>query len=443
MALSSATAVPGARPELWRIDPAEVLSVDLAGYSHTAQTEAPAHLYELALDEPERTLRAETLSALEVRRPDVRPLLSWFESRGAFSATVIVDEDGPLGFLLLPKGARKATMTLEEARAMRALCDRLSALIAVSSALARSRERELAAVARADTADREVERLARIIGLEAGRNTALAEREARRVRRAAYSPAARMTLDALVRLAKSNAPAVLIAPPGTDAAGWAAILHVESPRQGGPFIVVDGSWGAEHDLERWQDDASSPLCLADGGTLVVLEAAALPAPVQEHLGRALARPSALPRPGVVPLGLVATAREPLSALVEAGRLDKTLASVLTSAPVTLPRLCERAEDLRALTLDALARAGLARSGKPLGLDLSALRVLAEHVWPGNERELEDVIARAAERVTGSVLTAADLHAIGFSPIADLDPTLTPAPVAPRLRPRPRPAPRRR
>jgi hypothetical protein len=444
MALSKATAVPGARPELWRVDPAEVLSVDLAGYLHVDRTEAPERLYELALGEPERTLRREVLGALEVRRADVRPLLAWFKSRNAFSATIVLDEDGPLGFLLLPEGTRRAPMTLEEARAVRVLTDRISALIAVSSALARSRERELAAVARADRAGGEVERLAAIIALGADRNAEVAERAARRVRRALYSARARMTADELERLGQRNVSAALLTPPGVDAAGWAALLHLGGARRGGPFVVVEGASGTEHDLARWEHEAHSPLRLADGGTLVLLDAAALPMEIQDHIARTLLRRAAEPaRSGIPRTGLVLALRESATALAEAGRLSRSLARLVSEAEVSLPSLVERGEDLRALALESLARAGLGKGGTPLGLDASALRILGEHDFPGNDLELEDVVRRAAEKAAGPVLTAADLAAIGFSPVAEPAPSVTPLPVATRRRMRARRPPRGR
>lgn len=444
MALSKATAVPGARPELWRSDPAEVLSVDLAGYLHVDRSEAPERLYELALAEPERTLRADVLAALEVRRPEVRPLLAWFRSRKALSATVVLDEDGPLGFLLLPQGARSAPMSLEEARAVRSLTDRVSALLAVSSALARSRERELSAVNRADRADDEVARLGHIIGLETGKNVALAERAARNAKRALYSAASRMAVDELERLGRSGAPVVVRTPPGTDATGFAAVVHLASPRRGGPFVVVDGASGPEHDLASWQDAASSPLSLADGGTLCLLDVAALPLEVQEHVARTLSRRVDPPlRGGVVPFSVVASVRSPLAELVESGRVSKALARCLGSAEVELPALRDRAEDIRALALAVLARSGLQKDGRPMGLDTSALRLLSDHEWPGNDHELEDVLARAAEVATGSVLTAADLAAVGFSPVPQLSASVTPVPVVTRRRMRARRPPRGR
>ncbi|HEX3598135.1 MAG TPA: hypothetical protein VHU80_23660, partial [Polyangiaceae bacterium] len=70
--LRTAFGDPNARAELWRNSPDEVLTVDVAGYLHAARAKAPDALYELALSEPERTLRADVLRALEVRRPDVR-----------------------------------------------------------------------------------------------------------------------------------------------------------------------------------------------------------------------------------------------------------------------------------------------------------------------------------------------------------------------------------
>jgi len=444
MALSKATAVPGARPELWRNDPEDVLSVDLAGYLHVDRTQAPERLYELALGEPERTLRAEALAALEVRRPEVRPLLAWFKSRRAFSATAIVDEDGPLGFLLLPQGVRTAPMTLEEARAVRALTDRISALLAVSSALARSRQRELAAISRADTADDEVARLAHIINLDAGRNEEHAARAERRVRRAVYSAAARMTVDELERLGRLNAPVALVTPPGVDATGWAAVYHLASARRGGPFVVVDGASGLEHDLARWQDSEKSPLRLADSGTLVLLDAAALPMEIQEHVARSLSRhASTATRSGVLPAGLCATLSEPMAGLLSAGRLSKSLARWLGDASVALPTLVDRPEDIRALALETLAHAGLQKDGRPLGLDVSALRLLGDHEWPGNEAELENVLARAARATQGSLVTAADLAAVGFVPIVNMSPSATPLPTVTRRRMRARHAPRRR
>ena len=110
--------------------------------------------------------------------------------------------------------------------------------------------------------------------------------------------------------------------------------------------------------------------------------------------------------------------------------------------MAIPPLAERAEDLRALVLDRLSRAGLRLRDEPLGIDAAALRLLSEHTWPGNEAELDDVLLRAAEVASGAAVTAADLAAIGFRPIFEAAPQATPLPVLTRRRPPSRP-PRRR
>jgi hypothetical protein len=429
----------GAKPELWRASPEEVLTVDVAGYLHVAKAKCPERLYALAEGEPERTLTADVLRALEVRRPEVRPLLAWFESRGAFSATVVLDEDGPLGFLLLPRGRRTKPLTLEEARAARLLTDRISALLAVSSALARSRERELRAASRATYLDGERERLERIIALGAGRHQSFSELVARPVRRAAYSPAARFAIDHVERLGKVGGPIALVAPPGVDAAAWAAIAHLSGPNPGGPLVIVDGAAGAEHDEAKWQDPERSPLSLADGGTLVVLDVAALPATVQEHIARSLGRRAVDGVPSnVPPANLVVSLRWPSDELVSRGRLSRSLAARLGTNQAELPPLSSRAEDLRALVLDRLAAAGVRGRGTPLGIDPAALAALLEHAWPGNDAELRDVLVRAAEVAQGPTVTVADLRAIGFRSAPEAPPA-PPPPSESRRRRSSRPA----
>lgn len=434
VALTRAAPTPNAKPELWRNDPPEMLSVDVAGYLHVDKIDAPDKLYELAEQEPERTVRAEVLRAVEVRRPDVRSLLSWFDSREAFCATVVADDDGPIGFILLPKGGRRSPMTLEEARAARNLADRLSALLAVSSALARSRQRELAATARADAIDDEKQRLEHIIATAAGKNRMVPNLEAERVRISAHGPAARGTLEKLERIGRLNGPLIIKAELGIDPIGWAAVSHLSSPRRDGPFIVLDGANARNHDVELWRSGDASPLLMADGGTLVVLELLALPLEVQDEICQRLSQRS----PGatlssVLPVSLVAVLSEPTDTLVSQGRLSRSLSRWLGESVVELPPLRERAEDLRSLVLTRLTRVGLRLKGEPMGVEPNALRLLTEHTWPGNEHELDSVLTLTARRASAQVLTARDLSAVGFRPDIPAPPLVTPLPAPSRRR----------
>lgn len=435
VALQSTAAGGKARAEIWRQAPSEVLTVDVAGYLHVERSEAPERLYELALGEPERTLRIDALAAVEVRRPEVRGLLAWFRARDAYSASVVCDEDGPLGFVLLPGESRTSPLTLEEARALRALADRISSLISVSAALSRARERELSAQARADALEQECQRLAHATRAQAARHRLPAERLARRARTSAFSPSARLALDALERFAKRDALLSLVTPPGVDAQGFAAHAHLASERADGPFVTVDGTELEGRELAAWQDSARSPLVASDGGTLLILGASALPIEVQEYLVRyVLARASSEPASGIARAGLVLSLPSSARSLAAGGRLHSELARLLEDRELDLPKLADRAEDLRALVLEGLSRFGVGTTGEPLGIEPAALSTLLEHDFPGNELELFGLLARAAATADGPRITARNLLEAGLAPRASPapnpdseDPSLNPAP----------------
>jgi DNA-binding NtrC family response regulator len=324
---------------------------------------------------------------------------------------------------------------------VRVLADRISALLAVSSALARSRAREIRATARADALDAERERLERILALGEGRHRASAERLARPVRAAVYGPAARLALEQIEQAARANRPVTVQAPLGVDTQGWCALAHLASPRKGGPFVVVDASQGLAHDLAHWQHPSESPLALADGGTLCLLHAASLPSAVQSYLLEELTQRAETARLSSVPsLGLVASVPAALHELVSEGRMLRDLARLLGDAEIPLPSLAERAEDLRAIILAALAGAGQQARGEPLGADAGALRLLIEHRWSGNDLELESVLLRAAAVAKAPLVCASDLEAIGFVSQEVAQPAPTPHVTERRITRRPRPPP---
>lgn len=245
-----------------------------------------------------------------------------------------------------------------------------------------------------------------------------------------------MALDALTRLARVDAPLALSVPPGVDARGFAAHVHLESPRADGPFVTIDGTDPEMRELAQWQDLQRSPLVAADSGTLLVLCASALPPDVQEHLvqflhSRAHEEPASGVRRASLVLGLPGAVRQ----LCAAGRLHDALGRQLEGRELALPRLAERAEDLRALALEGLIRLRVGTQGEPLGIEPAALALLAEHEFPGNELELFGLLARTAATATGTRITAQDLldTGLGSTTSSDLtaaagdDPSLTPPP----------------
>ena len=195
---------------------------------------------------------------------------------------------------------------------------------------------------------------------------------------------------------------------------YAAVVHGAGARRSGPFVVVDATGSEEQQESAWQDPALSPLCLADGGTLVVLSLAALSEQAQTFLARALSeRQSPAGHAAPLDVSLIVSVSTTVDVLVATGRLDPLLADRLGNRAVPLPPLGARAEDLRALAGDRLARLGVRMRGHAIGLDPRALGRLIEHGWPGNEVELEDVLTRAVAVAEGDVITVAHLDQIGF------------------------------
>lgn len=436
-ALQGISRRPGERAGLWRMSPPQAMHLDVAGYLHVEPGELPERLVEIALGEPARTLRAEVLRAVQVRRPDTRPLLAWLEARQAFCVTVVVDRDGPLGALLLPTGARSSPLTLEEARALAGLADRVSVLIGISSALERSRGRELEARATVERLEAERERLLSLVDGHASRHRSHAERLGWPVLSSAYGPACRLALADIERLARGEALGLAV-PDGVPADAWVAVAHLSSGRTG-PLLLVDGTAAIERDLTRWNGPAS-PFTLCAGGTLGLLDAAGLPPEVQDQVAQFLESPtlvaSQLAPPLVIVIGSPAKAAE--AGPNEAGQLEaigpasglrgltRALARQLEARVVVVPALVARGEDLRALIQEILVREGLRQRGMPLGIEPRALRLLMDDPWPGNEAELEHVLRLAVRDSQGDVLMAAALERSGYRP-RENEALLTPLP----------------
>lgn len=391
-----------AEAALYRLAPAEVLRVDRGGYVVTEAAEVPPTLLALAEAEPLGIVRAEALRAAEVRRADVRPLAAWLTDRRIGAGVVIHDESGAAALLAVPRGPRDSVLELDEARALRRLADRIGAAAAAGAALARSLERE--ADARRLSLARDSEAGALRVALERGARHLEATTGvlARPARVAAYGPASRGALERVERLAETSRVLTLLAPPGIDATAWAAVWHLASPRRAATFLVVDGVSAAREPLSFWREPTTSPLEGVADGTLLLLDPQALPMDVQSYLGASAER-----------IALAVAVPRTASALVGEGRLHERLADPLGDRAVAIPPLAARAEDLRGLVQEHLARAGVRLRGTPLAVDGPALAELLEHTWPGNDVELAAVLTRAAVVASGSTITRADLAAIGF------------------------------
>jgi hypothetical protein len=377
---------------------------------------APPALLELLASEPLGVVRTEVLRALEVRRPDLRPVLRWCEQRDA-AAIVGLVVDGELeGLLVLPAAPSRDldAVGLRTARALRAIARLTATRLSLEAALARAAARAQRAEHRAreveTVLDRIHEREQRLLAAVASAAKPL---EAPIVA-SGYAPASRALAAEIESLATTAAHLVVVHRPGTDPVPWVARLHRCSGRRGALHVVDPAR--AEGSDERTWASASSPIELARDGTLLVRTAQKLPREAQRRLIAALAfreGPGPDPAPVDVRVVLAITSDDPehddLARLHAA--IDPNLLAHLRTTPVRVLPLARRIEDLRASALDRLSSLGQALRGAPLGIAPEALALLVEHHWPGDDLELDDVLARAALRAQGPRVERQDLDGL--------------------------------
>ncbi|MGD0677967.1 MAG: hypothetical protein ABSC94_21345 [Polyangiaceae bacterium] len=406
-------------PELFTFSPGRVAIVDAAGYLQEREADLPRGLVAAAVAEPDGALRADVLRALEVRRPELRSFAGWMDARAAILAVAVGFGDEPDGLLVLPQGSRAAPMSLEEIRALKQVADRIATACRARTTEVRMLERAQREAERAEQAEEQIARLAHARALEVGRAALAAARLARSASVGMYATASRMALEAIERRTAIGAPIAVVAPGGVDPVPYLARAHLKGARRGAPFVLVDGTGDRERDLEAWVDPTTSPLALADGGLLVLLDGAALPAGVQQLIARACAEARApWDRPDRLDVQLALTAFEPPEALVAAHRLEEVLAARLGDArhaPIALPRLHDRPEDFRAILTDRLGRAGLRTLGRPVGIEPTAYARLAEYSFPGDEEELSVLVQRLVSSCRGDTIRAKDVEALRISP----------------------------
>jgi hypothetical protein len=397
MAMRAPTGLEAPSPELWTFHPTRVSTVDAAGYLHDTEAEVPESLLLLAAAEPEATLRAELVDELQVRRADLRPLARWMTGRGAMLATVVASDGETEGILVLPQGKRSEPPTLEEARALKHVADRIARACEQRSARARMLERVRHANVRAEEAEERALYFAHERTLDKNRDALAAARLARPATVGVYSAASRAALEALERRTSGAASIAVVAPSGVDPVPYLARAHLSGARREAPLVIVDATSAREHDAERWKSPDVSPLALANRGLLVLLDGAALPADVQEIVARSLAeRRAPWERPDALDVQLAVTGTTAPQELVTEGRLSAALALRLGDAlvaPVHLPRLAARSEDLRSIVTDRLAREGLRVLGRPVGIEHAAFARLVDHDFPGEDAELAAIVQR--------------------------------------------------
>lgn len=222
------------------------------------------------------------------------------------------------------------------------------------------------------------------------------------------SPALLRALGDLERVAPSSATVMLLGESGTGKELFARAVHLASLRRDGPFIKVNcaaipetlfeselfgherGAFtGAQTARSGWFEQA-------DGGTLFLDEIGELPIALQPKLLRTLQERTLVRLGGRsekrVDVRLVVATHRDLAQEVAEARFRQDLYYRLHVVPIRLPSLRERPEDVRELALHFLSRANQTHQ-RNVYLTPEALARLQRHDWPGNIRELGNLIER--------------------------------------------------
>jgi DNA-binding NtrC family response regulator len=247
------------------------------------------------------------------------------------------------------------------------------------------------------------------------------------------SPKLQAVFKTIDKVAASPSTVLITGESGTGKELIASALHYSSPRADKAFIKINCAAIPrdllESELFGYEKGAftgavnSKPgrFELADGGTLFLDEIGTIPLEMQVKLLRAL-QESEFERVGGVTttrvnVRLIAATNSDLAAEAAAGRFREDLYYRLNVVPLALPPLRERTEDIPLLVEHFLTKYN-ARLGKKIErLTEGALACLSRYQWPGNIRELENVMERAVLFAEGNVITPDDLPDIIRAPDA--------------------------
>jgi len=257
----------------------------------------------------------------------------------------------------------------------------------------------------------------------------------------AASDAMVAVLEMIERAAEYKATVLLLGESGTGKEVLARAIQAQSTRREEAFVAVNCGAIPENLLESelfghakgaftGADRARRGLFTeADGGTIFLDEIGELPAPLQVKLLRVLQeeeiRPVGESKPRKVDIRVLAATSRDLESDVREGRFREDLFYRLDVIRVEVPPLRERVEDIPLLVDHFIAHFARHLGKPPQTITNEALKRLVAHAWPGNIRELKNVIERALILSTGGRITLAELppslgEASAASPVAPGD-----------------------
>ena len=219
--------------------------------------------------------------------------------------------------------------------------------------------------------------------------------------------------------ATSTVTVLLLGETGTGKEVVARAIHRWSPRSAKPFVAVNCAALPENLLENElfghergaftgaNKREPGKIEIAEGGTLFLDEIGDMPLPMQSHLLRVLQHQTFYRIGGTQEVRsdvrFIAATNRDLQQAVRQGTFREDLYFRLAIITVTLPPLRERMDDLPSLAQHFLSNSGKLGLHKRPMLSASALQALKQYPWPGNIRELENVLTRALVLCPGNMI----------------------------------------
>src|SRR6266436_159328 len=235
----------------------------------------------------------------------------------------------------------------------------------------------------------------------------------------------RRALEKAKLLAKVDVPVLLLGETGVGKESFARAIHEEGNRKDGPFVVLNCG-GLPRDLLAselfgYVDGAFTgarrsgmvgKIESANGGTLFLDEIGEMPLELQPYLLRVLEGGEVYPlggaKPRMVEFRLVAATNKDLRAEVTAHRFRSDLFYRISVTSLHIPALRERREDIPALVEHFSRDAALRHGARMKQFEPEALSALGRYTWPGNIRELRNVVEGAVLMAPGEAVTVSDL-----------------------------------